>query len=128
MGMRRVIVAGAVAFGSAATVMGAGSASAVQVWSDPGYVGISFDHNETAFLANTPVPDWIDQWSTPRRQFVDPAAYSTRPAYEGSDGTWYSGYSFAELWREAAAQPQGSVGLWLTDPAKYEYMVQLRQY
>ncbi|WP_460723582.1 hypothetical protein [Nocardia heshunensis] len=114
-----------------AAVLGAGSASAAE-WSvnpDDGYVYIALDHNETAFLSNTGIPDWIDQTSTPQHQFADPAWYSTSPLFQDSYGNWYSGYSFAQLWREAATHPDGSVDLWLTDPGQYNgTVVQMRQY
>ncbi|MEV6771871.1 hypothetical protein AB0N05_24925 [Nocardia sp. NPDC051030] len=131
MTARRWIISGAIAAGATAVVFGAGSASAAQlaVNADEGYVYVELDHNETSLLANTGIPDWIDQTSTPQNQFVDPAWYSNSPAFQGPNGDWYSGYSFAQLWREAAAHPGGSVSLWLTDPAAYDgTLIQMRQY
>lgn len=131
MALRQWIIGGGVAVGVTAAVMSAGTASAAQtrIETVDGYVAVSLDPNETAFLANTPVPDWIDQVSTPEHQFVDPAAYSTSPNIVTGDGKWYSGYTFAQLWREAAAHPGGSVTVYLTDPARFDgFLVQMRQY
>ncbi|MBL1080307.1 hypothetical protein JK358_38520 [Nocardia sp. 2] len=116
---------------AAAAVMSAGPASAADWTVNPGegYVNVDLDHVETSVLANTAIPDWIDRTTTPEHQFVDPAWYSTSVPYQGPDGRWYSGSTFAQLWREAAAQPAGAVSLWLTDPAQYSgIIVQLRQY
>ncbi|WP_405495352.1 hypothetical protein [Nocardia sp. NBC_00511] len=131
MTARRWVVGGGVAIGAAAAVVSAGFAGAAEWHPNPGdgYVNVDLDHNETAFLANTGIPDWIDQTSTPPNQFVDPAWYSNNQPFQDSNGQWYSSYSFAELWREAGARPDGSVSLWLTDPARYDgKTVQMRQY
>lgn len=127
---RRWILGGGAMLGMTAAALGAGSASAAD-WSVnqvEGYVYVGLDHNETAALANTGIPDWIDQTSTPQHQFVDTAWYSNTPIFQDPTGGWHTGYSFAELWREAAAHPDGSVELWLADPARYDKTVQLRQY
>lgn len=131
MAARRWVIPAGVMIGMTASVVSAGMAAAAQLSPNPGagYVNVELDHNETAMLANSGIPDWIDQTSTPRNQFVEPAWYSNSQPYQDSSGGWHSGHTFAELWREAAAHPDGYVDLWVTDPLRYSgFTVQLRQY
>ncbi|BEK90630.1 hypothetical protein NSK11_contig00120-0002 [Nocardia seriolae] len=131
MTMRRWTVGGTLALGVVGAALGASPASAAQVNANPaeGYASVDLSPAETVVLANTPVPDWIDQVSTPQHQFVDPAWYSSTPEFQDRNGGWHSYYTFAELWREAARHPGGSVTVWVTDPARFDgFTVQLRQY
>ncbi|MBF6333711.1 hypothetical protein [Nocardia transvalensis] len=130
MTAQRLIIGGGVAIGAMAALLGAGSASAAEFEVDPaeGYAGVYLSHDDTVLLANTPVPDWLDQIATPDNTYVVSAPYTRYQRIEGPDDEGWIVATPADLWREAATQPDGSVSVYWLDPARYEgYSFEVRQ-
>ncbi|MFI5778297.1 hypothetical protein [Nocardia sp. NPDC051570] len=130
MTVRRLIIGSGVAIGVMATALGAGSASAADFRLDPakGFAGVYLDHADTAMLANTPVPDWLNRIATPDNSFFNLSDDSRLPLVQEPDGSFWSPATAADVWREAARQPNGRLSVFWLDPARYDgYSFEVRQ-
>lgn len=108
------VAAGAVA------VLGAGAASAATPYSGNGYVGVTFDPNETRFIADTNAAD-----------FLEPIPNNYWNVYLG-DGSIYKGdgeYVYASIDQlvEETASHRGEISFSLTDPAIWNANISILQ-
>jgi hypothetical protein len=105
-----VTAATALAGAAVAAALGAGSAAAAtpEVYGPQGFVGVDLNHGETVALANNPIATGVLN-ALPRTAIGAIAPFSTpRP-----------GLTPAGIVNDAAAAPNGQIGIFLTNPAQW---------
>ncbi|WP_225732356.1 MULTISPECIES: hypothetical protein [unclassified Nocardia] len=120
----RIAVAGlgiAAAGAAIATGIGAGNAAAFTpvIATDKMTVGVLLDHNETVALNNSPIVGMLDDPITNGGVFyIDRASVYHHEGVVIDGVTYTDDISFAGVVDEAAAAPNGHIGIGLTDPAE----------
>ncbi|MFD3591561.1 hypothetical protein ACFWU5_02445 [Nocardia sp. NPDC058640] len=114
-----------------AAVVGAGNATAAHSFRlDPaaGVFGANLTHEETVALAGTPILQWLDATIDPGAGLIQLAPYSQTEPYLADDGKWRVHITLHQAADEAAAQSDGGVAIWFTNPVAFDgKMVHLLQ-
>lgn len=105
------IAAGTIALGASLAV-GAGSAAAITPWTGDGYIGVTLTHEETVLA------DQLRAGVLINVAFGDNWLVSLP-----EDSIWHTGgwtpVTGEQFVAEAAAHPNGQIGIWLQDPNLY---------
>ncbi|MEV6428575.1 hypothetical protein [Nocardia sp. NPDC051463] len=100
------------AFTTTAALLGAGTAAAAEPIGQPDRIGVRLSHQETAAIADGPLPALVSMLVPPNR--IGAGLKSDTAIYHDSNGNVHA--SLRQVMTEAASHPDGTITLYINAP------------
>ncbi|WP_328406621.1 hypothetical protein [Nocardia sp. NBC_00403] len=101
---------------TAAALLGAGTAAAAEPFGQPDRVGLHLSHQETAAIADGPLPALVSMLVPPNR--IGAGLKTDTKIYHDDSGNVHA--SLRQVMTEAASYPDGTITLYINAPGTHD--------